>query len=67
MLDILLNWIESLFLEIRTLVSWLKSTLLLKIICFDTHIYMKTECLQTNETGKENAREAGWVRERVCH
>ncbi len=31
----------------RRLVAWLKSTLLLKIGCQDTHIYMKTECLQT--------------------
>ncbi len=31
----------------RTLVSWLKSILLLKIECHNTHIYMKTECLQT--------------------
>jgi len=29
-------------------VSWLKSTLELKIECWETHIYMKTECLQTN-------------------
>ena len=35
------------FLEIRTLVTWLKSTLLPKIECFDTHIYMKHNCLQT--------------------
>jgi len=40
----------SLFLEITTLVTLLKSTLLLKIKCFDTHIYMKTQCLQTNKT-----------------
>ncbi len=31
------------FVEIRKLVNWLKSTLLLKIICFDTHIYMKKQ------------------------
>jgi len=37
----------SLFLRITTLFSWLKSTLLLKNKCFDTHIYMKTQCLQT--------------------
>ncbi len=30
----------------RTLVAWLKSTLSLKIECWETHIYMKTECLQ---------------------
>ncbi len=34
---------NSLFFEIRTLVSWLKSTLLLKSKCFDSHIYMKTQ------------------------
>jgi len=33
----------TLIVEIRAL----KSTLLLKIECQDTHIYMKTECLQT--------------------
>ena len=38
------------FPQIRTLVPWLKSTLLLKIKCFDTHIYMKSYGLQTNET-----------------
>ncbi len=38
-----------LFFEIITLVTWIKSTLLLKINCFDTHIYMKTQCLQRNE------------------
>jgi len=37
----------SLIVEIRTLDAWLKSTLLLKIECWDTHIYMKTECLPT--------------------
>ena len=36
-----------LFLEIRTLVTWLKSTLLPRIECFDTHIFMKHNCLQT--------------------
>ncbi len=41
---------RSLFLRITTLLSWLKSTLLLEIKCFDTTIYMKTQCLQTNET-----------------
>ncbi len=48
--------------SIRTLVTGLNSTLLLKIKCFDTHIYMKTQCLETNKTqlyfGKENA----WVK-----
>jgi len=38
---------NTLIVEIRPLVTWLKSTLLLKIECRDTHIYMKTECLQT--------------------
>jgi hypothetical protein len=49
----------SLFLGITTLLLWLKSTLLLKIKCFNTTIYMKTKCLQTKETqhclGKESA------------
>ncbi len=53
----------------RTLVVWLKSTLLLKIKCFYTHIYMKTDCLQTNKThhylGNENTGEAGGGGERV--
>ncbi len=62
---------QHLFLTIRTLVTWLKSTLLLKIKCSDTHMYMKMECLQTNKTQhcleNENAWEAGGVRERVWH
>jgi hypothetical protein len=49
----------SLFLGITTLLLWLMSTLLLKNKCFDTTIYMKTQCLQTNEMqhclGKESA------------
>jgi hypothetical protein len=48
-----------LFLGITRLLLWLKSTLLLKNKCNCTAIYMKTQCLQTNETqhclGKENA------------
>jgi len=59
----------TLFFEIRTLVTWLKSTLLLKIKCFDTAIYMKTQYLQTNKMqhylGKENVWKAGGVRDRV--
>ncbi len=43
------NFQRSFFLKITTLVTWLKSTLLLKNKCFDTHIYMKTECSQTNK------------------
>jgi len=39
---------HSLFLKITTLVTWLKSTLLLAIKCFDIHIYMKMQCFQTN-------------------
>jgi len=38
---------RTLLVEISTLVTWLKSTLLLKIECRETHIYMKAECLQT--------------------
>ncbi len=49
----------------RTCVTWLKSTLLLKIKCLDTHIYMKTQCLQTAWDvalfGKGNAWVAGEV------
>ncbi len=41
------NFQRTLLVEIRTLVAWLKWTLLLKIRCFYTHIYniyMKTQC-----------------------
>ncbi len=38
---------RTLCVKIRTLVAWLKSTLLLKIQDQDIHIFMKTECLQT--------------------
>jgi len=38
---------STLIVEIRTLVVWLKSSLLLKIECWDSHICMKTKCLQT--------------------
>jgi len=45
------------------LLSWHKSTLLLKNKCFGTAVYMKTQCLQTNEMhhwlGKESALGAG--------
>jgi len=41
------NFQNTLLVEIRTLVAWFKSTLFLKMKCGDTHIYMKTECLQT--------------------
>ncbi len=37
----------TLLVEMITLVTRLKSTLLLKMKCQDTQIYMKTECLQT--------------------
>ncbi len=59
----------TLLVEIRTLVTWLKSTLLLNIKCFDAHIYMKKDCLQTNKMqhclGKENAWGAGGEEERI--
>jgi len=58
----------SLFLKIRKLVTWLKSTLFLKMKCFDTHIYenkMFTNKKDAALFGKENAWEAGGVRERV--
>jgi len=55
-----------LLVKIRTLVTWLKWTLLLKIKCFDTRIYLKTKHLQADKTqhylGKENAWVAGGVR-----
>jgi len=38
---------HTLFVEIRTLVTLLKSTLLLKMKCRERHIYMKTEFLPT--------------------
>jgi len=60
----------SLFLNKNTFVTWLKLTLLQKIKCLDTTIYMKTQYLQTNGTqhylGKENAGVAGELRDRVC-
>jgi len=53
-----------------TLLSWFKSTLLLKNKCFGATIYMKTQCLQTNEMqhclGKESALGVGGVVERVA-
>jgi len=58
------------FLRITTLLTWLKSTLLLKNKRFDTTIYMKTQCLQTNK--KQNywkgkcLRSKGWSRERIA-
>jgi len=61
---------SRILVEIRTLVAWLKSTLLMKIKCFYTHIYMKTDCLQINKMqhslGKENAWEADGVGERLA-
>ena len=52
------------------ILSWLKSTLLMKNKCFDKAIYMKTQCLHTNETQhycrKENAWEPRRGRERVA-
>jgi len=64
-----LNFQTTFLVEIRTLVTWHKSTLLLKIKCLDAHIYMKTQCLQTNKTkyylGKENPWVAGGERDRV--
>ena len=54
----ILFW-ARLFLGITRLLLWLKSTLLLKNRMHCTAIYMKTYCLQTNETqhclGKESA------------
>ena len=61
----------SLFLKIRTLVYWLKSTLLLQNKCLDTHIYMKIQCLHTIRMQhycekNENTWEAGWVRKELA-
>jgi len=36
-----------LLVQVTNTFQWLKSTLFLKIECWETHIYMKTECLQT--------------------
>jgi hypothetical protein len=48
----------SLFLGITTLLTQTKLTLLLKIESNHTAVYIKTQCLQTNETqhclGKES-------------
>ncbi len=61
---------RCLFLGITTLLIWTKSTLLLKIECNHTAIYMKTQCLQTNKSqhclGKESAFEAWGGGERVA-
>ncbi len=61
---------HSLFLGITTLLTQTKSTLLLKNKCKCTAIYMKTECLQTNEMqhclGKESALGAWGGGERVA-
>ena len=61
---------SSLFLRITTLLSQTKSTLLLKNKCKHTAIYMKTQCLQTNEKqhclGKESALEVEGGVERVA-
>ncbi len=68
-LVIINRFLSSLFLGITTLLLWLKSTLLLKNKCFGTTIYMKTQCLQSNETqhflGKESALGVGGGVERV--
>ncbi len=61
---------HGLFLGITTLLTQTKLTLLLKNKWNHTAIYMKTQCLQTNETkhylGKENALGAGGGVERVA-
>ena len=57
--DLSTHFQANLFLGITTLLLWLKSNLLLKNKCFCTTIYMKTLCLQTNDTqhclGKESS------------
>jgi hypothetical protein len=51
----------------RTLVIWLKATLLLKLECFHTNIYMKHNAYKQthNFVGKQNVWEAVGVRNRV--
>jgi len=38
----------KILVKITTQVDWLKSNLLPKISAYETHIYLKTECLLTN-------------------
>ncbi len=45
--------------------SWLKSTLLLKIECWETHIYIKTQCLQPKWTWEGKEKEFALIK-RVC-
>jgi len=57
----------SLFFRITTLLSWLKSTLLLKNKCFDMYTYLYENIMFTNKMRcsiiwKGNAWKAGWVR-----
>jgi len=49
LIDLIRVFQHTHIVEIRVLVliAWPKSTLLLKIECQDTQIYVKTECLQT--------------------
>ncbi len=56
-------------MEIRILVTWLKSSLLMMIKYFHAHIYIKTQCLQTNKTQyylwEEKALVVGGISDRV--
>jgi len=42
--DEIIIFFFTLLAEIRTIAAWLKSTLLLKIECQETHVSMNTEC-----------------------
>jgi hypothetical protein len=65
--EIGLSFTKLFFAEIGTLVTWLKSTLLLKIKCFDSHINIKYHNVYKHIKTliKENASVAGGVRYRV--
>jgi len=52
---------RTLIVEIRTLVTWLKSTLLLKIKYYVTHNYMKTQFLQTKWDAALFGKGKDWV------
>ncbi len=66
----LMSFQRSVFLRMRRLVLWLKRFINWRIKCIGTAIYMKTKCLQTNETqncyGKESALRAGGGVERLA-
>ena len=69
-LKVIVSFHARLFLEITRLLSRTKSTLLLKNRMHCTAIYMKTYCLQTNETqhclGKESCFRSDSGRKELC-